>query len=68
MFSTQLLWPVSFRGFIVSPIECDSTPISIPIDDFQVIPGIEGPAHVGSSAHGMLLLPWPTSVCILICN
>lgn len=64
MFSFQLLWLVSPMVFPLATAQCNSTPISIPIQDVQVLPEIEGSymtgirAQVGSPAQDILLLPW----------
>ncbi|KAG6363429.1 hypothetical protein INS49_008528 [Diaporthe citri] len=64
MFSQQLLWLVSSVVFPVSAAECNSTPISIPIQDVQVLPEIPGSfmtgicARIGSPAQDISLPPW----------
>jgi hypothetical protein len=64
MLPLQLLWLVSP---IVSPVfatACNSTPISLPIQDTQVLPDVEGSymfgirAQVGSPAQDVLMMPW----------
>lgn len=64
MFQIQLLWLVSSVVFPVSAAGRDSTPISTPIQDVQVLPEIQGSfmtglrAQFGSPAQDISLLPW----------
>ncbi|KAL1850732.1 hypothetical protein Daus18300_012810 [Diaporthe australafricana] len=60
----QLLWLVSFIASFVSASGCNSTPISLPIQDTQVLPNIEGSnmyglrVQIGSPAQDIVMMPW----------
>lgn len=66
MFSTKWLLATALVLSTAScDEECDFEPISLRLEDVQVLPDIKSsfmrgiPAKIGSSEQDILLLPWP---------
>lgn len=73
--SSTLLGPSSFMIFLIllcvvlmstasGAVNCDASPVSLPIEDIQVVPDISGSfmvglrATVGSPSQDIVMLPW----------